>query len=86
MGLALGMVIFHQFGKKFKTQSQKVLGANSYVCRNYRERTKRGGLFGTTPHPPPPPPPPPPPFSNTSVLFKPRSEVYGLQHVDLGLH
>ena len=40
------MVIFHQFGKKFKTQSEKVLGANSYVCRNYRERTKRGGLFG----------------------------------------
>ena len=33
-----------------------------------------------------PPPPPPPPFSNTSVLFKPRSQVYGLQHVDLGLH
>ena len=31
--------------KRVKTNSQKVLGANSYVCRSYRGKTSRGGLF-----------------------------------------
>ena len=31
----------HQFGKRVKAKSQKVLGANSYVCRNYRGKTGR---------------------------------------------
>ena len=28
----------HQLSKKVKTKSQKVLGANSYVCRSYSEK------------------------------------------------
>ena len=38
--------ILHQCGKKVKTTSQKVLGANSNVCRSYRGKTARG-----EPHP-----------------------------------
>ena len=34
-----------QCDKKVKTKSQKVFGANSYVCRSYRGKTGRGGLF-----------------------------------------
>ena len=33
--------ILHQSVKRFKTKSQKVLGAHSYVCRSYRGRTGR---------------------------------------------
>ena len=29
------------FAKKVKTKSQKVLGANSYICRSYRGKTGR---------------------------------------------
>ena len=32
-----------------KTKSQKVLGANSYVCRSYRGKTSMGGLFAPPP-------------------------------------
>ena len=28
-----------------KTKSQKVLGDNSYVCRSYRGKVSKGGLF-----------------------------------------
>ena len=30
----------HQCSKKFKTKSQKFLGASSYVCRSYRGKTR----------------------------------------------
>ena len=32
-------------------KSQKVFGANSYVCRGYKGKTGRGGLFFGSPHP-----------------------------------
>ena len=35
--------ILHQFGKRVKTKSQKVLVANSYVCRSYRGKTVQKG-------------------------------------------
>ena len=40
-----GLEILHQFGKRIKTKSQKVCGANSYVCRSYRGKTSRGAAF-----------------------------------------
>ena len=43
--------------KRVKTKSQEVLEATSYVCRSYRGKTGRGGLFA-------PPPPPPTPILN----------------------
>ena len=36
LGLALGTNLkFYTSGKRVKNKSQKVLGANSYVCRSY---------------------------------------------------
>ena len=32
-----GLVLFNQYGKKFKSKSQKV---NSYVCKSYRENPR----------------------------------------------
>ena len=46
--------MLHQYGKRAKTNSQKVFGDNSYVCRNYGGKTARGETF-CSPHPPPPP-------------------------------
>ena len=45
--LALGtkLKILHQSVKKVKTKSQKVLGANSYVCRTYRGKTGMGAFL-----------------------------------------
>ena len=44
LGLTLyGLEILHQCGKRVKTKSHKVLGANSYVCRSYSGKTSRGG-------------------------------------------
>ena len=40
--------ILHQ-SLKLKTKSQKVLGANSYVCKSYRGKTGRGDLFAPSP-------------------------------------
>ena len=37
--------ILHQCCKRVKTKSQKVLEANSYVCRSYRGKSVRGSLF-----------------------------------------
>ena len=37
-----------------KTKSQKVLGANSYVCRSYRGKTGRGTFLPNPASPPPP--------------------------------
>ena len=40
--------ILHQCGKRVKTKSQKVLEANSYICKSYRGKAGRGeggGLF-----------------------------------------
>ena len=34
--------VFQQCGKRFKTKSQKVFVANSYVCRSYMEKTGSG--------------------------------------------
>ena len=42
--------ILHQRGKRVKTKSQKVLRANSYICRSYRGKTGRGrGAFWGAP-------------------------------------
>ena len=41
--------ILHQSAKRAKTKSQKVLKINSYVCRSYRGKTGREGLFGFSP-------------------------------------
>ena len=46
-----GLEILHQCGKRAKTKSQKVLGANSYDCRSYRGKSGRGGLFAPHPFP-----------------------------------
>ena len=61
LGLKLGtkLEIVQQCGKRVKTKSTKVLGANSYVCRSYRGKGGRR-LFC----PPPPPCPPPSPSSS----------------------
>ena len=37
--------ILHQCGERVKTKSQKVLEANSYVCRNYRGKTGSGAFL-----------------------------------------
>ena len=52
-GIRYGLEILHQFNKRVKTKSQKVLGANSYVWRNCRGKTGRGLFFA--PHTPIPP-------------------------------
>ena len=44
--------ILCQCGKRVKTKSQKVFGANSYVCRSY---WGKGKLVGGPVCPPPPP-------------------------------
>ena len=42
--------ILHQWGKRFKTESQKVLGAaSSNVCRSDRGKTGRGVGFLSSP-------------------------------------
>ena len=45
--------ILQECGKRVKTKSQKVLGANSYVCRSYRGKTGMGGGRGICPPPHP---------------------------------
>ena len=53
LGLALGtnLKFYNSVAKELKL-SQKVLGANSYVCRNYMGKTGgRGGGFLPLPHP-----------------------------------
>ena len=37
-----GLKILRHCGKRVKTKSQKVLEANSYVCRSYRGKTGWG--------------------------------------------
>ena len=37
--------VLHQSVKRVKTKSQKIFGANFYVCRSYRGKTGRGGLY-----------------------------------------
>ena len=41
--------ISYKCDKRLKTKSQKVLGANSYVCRGYRGKTGRGDFLGDLP-------------------------------------
>ena len=43
-GTWYGLEILHQCDKRVKTKSQKVLGANPYVCRSYRAKTGRGWM------------------------------------------
>ena len=44
--------ILHKCGKRVITKSQKMLRANSYVCRNYRGKAGRDGLFAPPNLPP----------------------------------
>ena len=37
-----GLEILHECGKRVITKSQKVLGANPYICRSYRGKTGKG--------------------------------------------
>ena len=48
-GTRYDLKCLHQYGKRVKTKSQRVLGANSYVCRNCWEKTGRR-LFYSLPH------------------------------------
>ena len=41
-----GIEILHQCGKNIKNKSQKVFGANLYVCRSYRWKNGEGGGGG----------------------------------------
>ena len=45
--------MLHQCGKTVKTVSQKVLGANSYVCRSYKGKIGKGegGVFAIFSYP-----------------------------------
>ena len=36
--------ILHQCAKKVKDWSQKILGANSYICRSYRGKSDTGAF------------------------------------------
>ena len=45
-GTRYKLEVLHQCKKRVKTKIQKVLGANSYVCRSYRGKTSRGDIFG----------------------------------------
>ena len=40
----------HKRDKRVVTKSQKIFGANSYVCRSYRGKFGRWGLFGPSHH------------------------------------
>ena len=42
IGARYGLEILHQCGKRVKTKSRNVLGANSYVCKSYQEKPGRG--------------------------------------------
>ena len=44
-GTTYKLEILHQSVERFKTKSQKVLGANSHVCRSYRGRPGRGAFL-----------------------------------------
>ena len=47
LGHALRMAfkVYTSVAKRVEDKSQKVLGANSYVCRNYRAKNWRKGTF-----------------------------------------
>ena len=53
-GTKYGPQILCKFGKMVETKSQKVVGANSYVYRSYREKPGReegdGGRFIALPY------------------------------------
>ena len=53
LGLAPGTryQILHQCGKRIKTKSQNVLGAKSYICKSYRQKTGGVCLFVPPPTP-----------------------------------
>ena len=44
-----GVEILRKCGKMVETKTQKGLGANSYICRSYKEKTGRGAFLH--PHP-----------------------------------
>ena len=39
----MALTFYNSMAKRVKTKSQKVLGANSYVCRSYSGKTNDGG-------------------------------------------
>ena len=51
-GTRYGLEILQQCGKRAKTRSQEVLGANSHVCKSYRGKWWGGGGGGAfwSPH------------------------------------
>ena len=52
-GTRYKLEILHQSVKSVKIKSQKVSGANSYVCRIYRGKTGWGAFLALPPPPPP---------------------------------
>ena len=48
-GTRYGLETLRQYGKRVKTKSQTVLGTNTYVCRTYRGKIGRVGLFAPPP-------------------------------------
>ena len=51
-GTRYKLEILHQCAKRVKTKSQKIFGANSYVCRSYSGKGgSGGGAFCPSPHP-----------------------------------
>ena len=42
IGTRYDLETLHKFGKKVETKCQRVLEANSYVCRSYRGKTGSG--------------------------------------------
>ena len=45
LSIRYDLEILYQSGKRVKTKTHKVLGANSYVCRSYRKKTGKRDLF-----------------------------------------
>ena len=50
-GTSYGLEILHQYDKRVRTKSQKVLRDNSHVCRSYRGKTRSEGSFLPPPLP-----------------------------------
>ena len=62
-----------QCGKSFKNKSHRILWANSYVFRSYKEKTGRR-VFWTPPPLSLPPPPPPLPLSWVELKLSQNSQ------------
>ena len=51
VALGIALKFYTSVEKNVETKSQKVLDANSYVCRSYRGKTGSGGGGAFCPHP-----------------------------------